>query len=340
MGQMREGSINASIEARDFAALESVGTPAVPALLYALRDAKVDSTIRVWAYQALRRLGKRAVPGLIRALSDPSALVRRDAAHALERIKDKDATEALIHALHDDDINVRIRAIQALGQLRDERAVAPLIHLLNDHDRNVAHHATNVLTAIGASAVRPLMQVLEDRRQDEVVRWRSAHALHSSRTSQVRDLLIRILTDQSQSSYVRQGAAVGLATFGSDQIVETLIEVLADNDGAVRAIVAHALGENARYTKGIVDKRPVEPLIRALTEDHNPRVRWMAALALQFFYDERALPVLLRLRQIPAPSIDDKRIKEAAGFVVRNMRHVARRRTDTMSMAQRDADVP
>jgi HEAT repeat protein len=156
----------------------------------------------------------------------------------------------------------------------------------------------------------------------------------------VRNCLIEILIDRSQPSYVRQGAATGLVHFDSNQIVETLIAVLADSDSAVRASVAHALGENARYTKGLVDKRAVEPLIRLLMEDSASRARWMAALALQFFDDERALPVLLRLRHISATSIDEKRIKEAAGFVVRNMRRVARRGAATMSMAQRDADVP
>jgi HEAT repeat protein len=331
-------SITESIQKRDFDAISLAGSAAVIPLLHASRQR--NRVLGQWAYQALRRLGKRAVPGLIRALSDPSALVRRDAAHALERISDRDATEALIHMLHDDDINVRIRAVQALGQLHDERAVGPLVHLLDDPNRAIAHHTTNVLTGMGMPAALLLLQTLQDHGQDEIVRWRSARALRFFRTPEVRDCLIQILTDQSQPSYVRQGAAAGLVHFDSNQIIEMLITVLADRDGAVRASVAHALGENARYAKGLVDKRPVEPLIRVLTEDNEPRARWMAALALPFFDDERALPALLRLRRIPATSIDDKRIKEAAGFAVRNMRRIARRRADTMSVTQRDANVP
>jgi len=77
-----------------------------------------------------------------------------------------------------------------------------------------------------------------------------------------------------------------------------------------------------------------------LTVDDDLRARWMAALALQFFYDDRALPALLPLRHISAASIDEKRIKESAGFVVRNMRRTARRRAAEMNATQRDANVP
>lgn len=255
-------------------------------------------------------------------------------------IKDRDTTEALIGVLHDDDASVRVKAAQALGQIGDDRAVEPLIRLLNDQDRNVAHHAANALTDIGVPAILPLTQALANREHNEIVRWRSAYTLGMIRTPQSLGTLIQILKDQNQPSYVRQGAAAGLSNCGGNQVVDTLIETLADSDGAVRANATYALGQYARYQKGLVDKRPVEPLIRVLRDDDNPRTRWMAALALQFFYDERALPLLLSLRRIEANSIEEKRIKEAAGFVVRNMRRVERRRAANMNATQRDGNVP
>ncbi len=331
-------SIVEIIQAHDFDAVSAAGSSAIGPLLRAWRGK--DRVVGQWAYQALRRLGKRAIPGLLRSLSDPSASIRHDAACMAGLIKDRDTTEALIGVLHDEDASVRVQAAQALGQIGDDRAVEPLIRLLNDPDRNVAHHAAIALMHIGVPAILPLTQALANREQDEIVRWRSAYTLGRIRTPQSLGTLIQILKDQSQPSYVRQGAAAGLSNFGGNQVVDTLIETLADSDGAVRANATYALGQYARSQKGLVDKRPVELLIRVLRDDDNSRARWMAALALQFFYDERALPILLSLRRVEATSRKEKRIKEAAGFVVRNMRHVERRRAANMDATQRDGNVP
>lgn len=331
-------SIVESIQARDFDAVSAAGSSAIGPLLRAWRGK--DRVVGQWAYQALRRLGKRAIPGLLRGLSDPSASIRHDAARMAGLIKDRDTTEALIGVLHDDDASVRIQAIQALGRIGDDRAVEPLVRLLNDQDRNVAHHATTALANIGGPAILPLTQALANREQDEIVQWRSAYTLGMIRTSQSLGMLIQILKDQSQPSYVRQGAVAGLGESRSNQVVDTLIETLADSDGAVRANAAHALGQYALYNKEPLDKRPVESLIRMVTEDDDPKARWMAALALRFFFDERAFPVLLSLRRITATSIEEKRIKEAAGFVVRYIRGIKRRRAANMDATQRDGNVP
>lgn len=331
-------SIVESIRARDFDAVSAAGSSAVGPLLQAWGGS--DRVVGQWAYQALWRLGKRAIPGIVRALHDSSASVRHDAAYIAGLIKDRDTNEALMGVLHDDDTSVRIQAARALGRIGDDRAIEPLIRLLSDQDRNVAHHATSALTGIGMPAVLPLMEILADREEGEAVRWRAAYTLGFIRTPQVFDLLVRILEDHSQSSYVRQGAVAGLSNFRGDQVVDTLIETLADDDGEVRANAAHALGQYALHKKAPRDDRPVEPLIHILTQDDDPKARWMAALALRFFYDDRALPALLPLRNIPATSIDEKRIKEAAGFVIRHLRHMARRRATSMDTAQRESNVP
>ncbi len=326
------------IQARDFDAVSAAGSSAIGPLLRAWRGP--DRVVGQWAYQALRRLGKRAIPGLVRSLSDPSASIRHDAAYMAGLIEDRDTTEALIGVLHDDDASVRVQATQALGRIGDDRAVEPLIRLLNDPDRNVARHAANALTGIGVPAILPLTQALANREQDEIVRWRSAYTLGMIGTPQALGALIQMLNDQSQPSYVRQGAVAGLSNFGGNQVVDTLIETLADSDGTVRANAARALGKYALYNKEPLDKRPVESLIRMLTEDDDPKARWMAALALRFFFDERAFPVLLSLRRITATSIEEKRIKEAAGFVVRYIRGIKRRRAANMDATQRDGNVP
>lgn len=336
-------SIEEAIQRRDFDAVAAAGNIAIVPLLRTWRTR--DRILGPWAYQAIKRLGERAETPLIHALHDADPFIRRDAARFLTYNGGQRAVEPLIRALSDQDGILRVNAAIALGHIGDERALEPLLRVLHDRNKNVAHHGGQAIGGIRYRHPAAILAVARDTTRDERTRSHIFRIL-GGRTIDVTlyeerlDTLIAALDDRNESPAIRRGAAAGLGQFRHDRVIGPLIAALRDDDSSVRASAARALGEYARYTKGEVNRRPVEPLIQMLAADDDPRARWMAALALQFFHDDRALPLLLPLRHIKAASIDEKRIKEAAGFVVRNMRRVARRRVAEMNATQRDANVP
>ncbi|OYT68772.1 MAG: hypothetical protein CFK48_10465 [Armatimonadetes bacterium CP1_7O] len=94
--------------------LIAMGSPAVPALMQALRDE--DKDVRSAACEALGAIGDAsAVPALIKALGDWR--VRSAACRALGAIGDASAVPALINALEDGDWRVRSAACRALERL-------------------------------------------------------------------------------------------------------------------------------------------------------------------------------------------------------------------------------
>ena len=91
-----------------------------------------------WWLGRFRIQEEAAIAALIAALSDRSDRspdggypLRRNAARALGKLKDRTAVPALIDCLACEDFYVREAAAQALGMLADPRAIQPLMALLN-----------------------------------------------------------------------------------------------------------------------------------------------------------------------------------------------------------------
>ena len=155
-------------------ALVKIGTPAVPALIQALRDR--SENVRFAAAEALGKLGDpQAVPALIQALGDSDWYVRRAAAEALVKIGTP-AVPALIRALGDSDSDVRAVAAWALVKIGTP-AVPALIKALGDWwSENVRRAAAEALGDLGdPQAVPPLIQALGD--DWDAVRFAAAWAL-------------------------------------------------------------------------------------------------------------------------------------------------------------------
>jgi len=96
-----------------------------------------DAGVRAAATRALALHGMvddaPAIAALLR--DDPSALVRREAARALQRIHNPEVVEALLAAAdeaREEDGDVRAAAAEALGQYRQFRVVQGLIGALQD----------------------------------------------------------------------------------------------------------------------------------------------------------------------------------------------------------------
>jgi HEAT repeat protein len=103
--------------------LGSIGSPAVPSLVAALKSQ--DVSIRLVVIQLLGRIGadaKDAAPELAKALKDPRPAVRLAAAESIGRIGPgaRSAAASLTEAVTDSDADVRHRAREALTRIAPE----------------------------------------------------------------------------------------------------------------------------------------------------------------------------------------------------------------------------
>jgi HEAT repeat protein len=172
---------------------------AVEPLIQALDDERWE--VRWGAARALGEIGdKSALKTLVPALKDKDIKVRKEVAEALGTMGEP-AVGPLIQTLEDTDGEVREKAAKALGKMGDARAVGPLFTALHDSKSEVRKKAAKALdklawkpgddservryliakkkwadlVTIGASAVKPLIQALEDT--DSKVRKGAAEAL-------------------------------------------------------------------------------------------------------------------------------------------------------------------
>jgi HEAT repeat protein len=143
-------------------ALASLGSPAMPSLLGALKhEAWIARRNAAWALGAID--DRRAVDALVQALRDREPAVREQAAWALGAIDDNSAVQPLVGSLKDDDYRVRKQSAWALGAIDDARAVEPLVGALADQQADVREQAAWALGALGDSrALNGLLGALKD----------------------------------------------------------------------------------------------------------------------------------------------------------------------------------
>jgi len=105
------------------------------------------------------------VSELINTLDDPNYFVRREAALALGRIKDRDAVLPLMAKLGDECANIQHEAAWALGQIRDDQSIPSLLESLGGPDPKLRGYAATALGEIGAAlAIEPLLKRLDESR--------------------------------------------------------------------------------------------------------------------------------------------------------------------------------
>jgi HEAT repeat protein len=158
---------------------------------------------------ALVKIGKSAVKPLITALKDKNKEIRKNAARALGEIKDRRAVKPLIAALEEEDKEFREIVVEALGRIKDPRVIETLVFILNnkDEDENIRWKAAAALSRMkDPRSVEPLITALKDKSRD--IRGIAAAALGEIKDSQAVEPLINALEDKDKS--VRRNAAVAL----------------------------------------------------------------------------------------------------------------------------------
>ncbi len=136
--------------------LGQIGSPAVPALMEALKD--TSEYVRIFAADTLGQIrDPQAVPALTESLEDRNRPVRMYASRALMEIGFP-AVPALIVALQDTDANVRQSAALALGGIDDPRVVPALIVALQDTDAMVRLFSAVALGGIASRNPHPALR--------------------------------------------------------------------------------------------------------------------------------------------------------------------------------------
>lgn len=231
-------------------AIVKIGSPAVPALIEALKNE--NKQVRWRAASALGAIGAEAsaaVPALITTLQDEEEYIRRIGAYALGKIgpQASAAVPELLDALQDSDRNISLVAAYALGKIGPQAsaAVPTLIAGLQDANAEVRLNAATALGRIGAEAkttVPALIAALQDK--DKYVRQGAADALgrFGAKGKMAVPALITALRDENK--YVRLNAATALGRIGIEAkpAIPALIGALQDEKVEVRRNAASGLG--------------------------------------------------------------------------------------------------
>jgi len=137
---------------------------------------------REGARHTLVAMGKAAVPALIEALKNKNALMRWEAAKALEEIGDPETAPVLVKALENDDFDVRWLAAEGLIKM-NIKGLKPLLEALELRGDSVllregAHHVFHDLAKGGLRKyLVPVLASLEALEPGEEVPWVARHEL-------------------------------------------------------------------------------------------------------------------------------------------------------------------
>jgi len=201
--------------------------------------------------------GQRISEFFPRALREGSIQERQNAALAMGRVGSPDwATIPLLGAL---DVKfpepVRRQAAWALGQLKDKRAVQPLMAVLRDNP-DLAAEAATALSVIAEPAVPPLTAVLSS--SDTQVRQMAVKSLGKMGATALRPLL-EIVQDEKRADQVIKGAAEALGLLGDAQAVPALAALLRSRRGKFAEPAANALaGIGVPAVQSLIEALPAQ----------------------------------------------------------------------------------
>ncbi len=154
--------------------------PSIETLINTLSSLKDKA--REGARHTLVAMGKAAVPSLIEALRNKNALMRWEAAKALDEIGDPETAPVLVEALEDDDFDVRWLAAEGLIKM-NIKGLKPLLEALEHRGDSVllregAHHVFHDLAKGGLRKfLVPVLAALEALEPGEEVPWVARHEL-------------------------------------------------------------------------------------------------------------------------------------------------------------------
>jgi len=162
------------------------------------------------ALSQLAYWGPQAIEALQHRLSHPEAEVRWWAVRALAEMQDERVPGLLVHALADPDKGVRWCAGLALRKHPSLQAAGALLGMLADAEALTRRLAGDALAAIGAEAVPPLLEALQQGEQP--ARVEAVRALAKIGDQRAIPALFEALDDNS--ALIEYWASEGLEKMG------------------------------------------------------------------------------------------------------------------------------
>ncbi|MAS33598.1 MAG: hypothetical protein CL610_06310 [Anaerolineaceae bacterium] len=266
-------------------ALSGIGRPSVDALVGALAENR--TSVQLASVEALVQIGSPAVAPLIGALTHNNAYTRQLAADALGRIGDSAALEPLTNSLKDEVASVREAAILSLGRIGSNKAMKHIVAALYSSDEKVQSAAATALVYIGASAIEPLLMLLNQK--DRRVRLLAIAALGEIGTIQIVNPLVSLLDDTDFE--IRRNVAVALGQVRTPIVVEPLVALLCDRHTEVQRQAVESLTN--------IGPHIAERVLALLTTDNNRSIRVAAIEVLGHTSSNVALEALLALLEDP-----------------------------------------
>jgi HEAT repeat protein len=250
-------------------------------------------------------------------------------------MKDNSLQGLINDLLHNPDPNLRREAAEALDNVREKAAIEPLFQALQDKNGWVAHTAAKSLASFGEAVIPRLIQIMQTRDKNmpsiealtkEIGRSAAlkqymeyvntnyggsatfaAHALGFSQDARAVEPLIETLKSSAYNPPLRGATTSALGNMGEPALLP-LIRTLLDKqlDYWVHKEVARALGD-------IGDARAFDTLMEIINneQEHND-LRIAAINALQKIGDSRAVEPLIQILQRPEPNLAVQAVAAAA----------------------------
>jgi len=196
---------------------------AIPPLIASLNDR--DHDVRFGASRALQQIGRPAIEPLVTALKDRASIVRKGAATTLNTIgwRPVNGEERITFLLAQQNWD----ELQAIGAA----AVQPLVEALEDADSAVRRGAAGALKRIGAPSIEPLVTVLTSR--NSMMRKEAADILTivGWKPSTTKERVLLCIANQKWDEIVKAGTPA----------IPSLTATLKDSDSNIRRNAAEVL---------------------------------------------------------------------------------------------------
>jgi HEAT repeat protein len=284
-----------------------LGPIAVPALCAALRD-NHDAAIRSAAAEVLGELGPvadQAAQPLLRALKDPDSGVALAAARALAEVEPEQGEPAVPVLVRSVNEPASLKALASLGP-RARKAIPELIGCLRHREgvsnpRDIQMGAQQALARIGATAISPLKEALQQRSDGTAARAAMVLGSYGPAAHEAVDALINDL-EKDRANGVAYITALGLIGPPARAAIPELKALL--SDPALRAPAAAALA--------LIDPEQAPKAVAALQPDLWPSAKFakqeaMAAALQAMVYvgpaGKEAAPELIALWRLRYPPL-------------------------------------